>query len=275
MHGLPLRGVLLPALVAGLVPLLLAGALLSGASAGVNTPHSGWYSGNPLLGPNQLNDVACSGQTCYAAGSFGTLLKSTDAGATWSGIVTGLAAGLSRVRLAGGEPQRVVTGGGCALRRSDDGGETFLRLPFSARDTSCPAQLLTFAFPTVDVGYLFLAGGAVLSTADGGRTFTRRTAVPGGVPTDVDCLGADTRLVTSGGTIQRTADGGVSWTQVHSGPPVLNSIDAAGGTTLYAVGNGLTVLKSEDAGATWKRKRSRAPLRATLGRSAAAAPRRA
>ena len=76
----PLLGVRLPALLAGLVPLLLAGALLSGASAGVNTPHSGWYSGNPLLGPNQLNDVACSGQTCYAAGSFGTLLKSTDAG---------------------------------------------------------------------------------------------------------------------------------------------------------------------------------------------------
>jgi photosystem II stability/assembly factor-like uncharacterized protein len=266
MHGLPLRGAHLPALLAGLVPLLLAGALLSGASAGVNTPHSGWYSGNPLLGPNQLNDLACSGQTCYAAGSFGTLLKSSDAGATWSGIVTGLTAGLVRVRLAGGEPQRVVTGGGCALRRSDDGGETFLRLPFTASDTACPAQVLTFAFPTADVGYLFLSGGAVLSTADGGRTFTRRTAVPGAGPTDVDCVGADTCFVTSGGTIQRTGDGGVSWTQVHAGTPALNSIDAADAKTLYAVGNGLTVLKSEDAGATWKRKEVKGTPSGDLGK---------
>ena len=52
-------------------------ALASTASAGVNTPQSGWYSGNPLLGPNALRDLVCSGSTCYAAGDFGTLLKTT------------------------------------------------------------------------------------------------------------------------------------------------------------------------------------------------------
>ncbi len=266
MHRLPSLGVRPHGFLAGLAALLVAATLLSGASAGVNTPHSGWYSGNPLLGPNQLNDLACSGQTCYASGAFGTLLKSTDAGSTWSGIVTGLTTGLFRVRLAGAEPQRVVAGGGCALRRSDDGGETFFRLPFTASDATCSAQVLTFAFPTSDVGYLFLSGGAVLSTADGGRTFTRRTAVPGGGPTDVDCVGADTCFVTSGSTIQRTGDGGVSWTQVHSGTPALNSIDVADAKTLYAVGNGLTVLKSEDGGATWKRKEVKGTPSGDLGK---------
>src|SRR5437660_3045729 len=87
--------------------------LLSTASAGVNTPQSGWYSGNPLLGPNTLRDLACSGTTCYAAGEFGTLLKSKDAGATWAGIVTGLTLDLNRVRLAGGSGDRVLVGGGC------------------------------------------------------------------------------------------------------------------------------------------------------------------
>jgi hypothetical protein len=150
--------------VAGIAVLALA--LLTSASAGVNTPHSGWYSGNPLLGPNTLRDVACAGSTCYASGDFGTLLKSnrrqhpsarqqeqaclvgrerTDGGATWTGIVTGLTLDLRRVGLAGGSADKVVVGRGCALRRSDDGGNTFTRLPFTARDQGCAAGLVSFS----------------------------------------------------------------------------------------------------------------------------------
>ena len=92
--------------------------LIAGASAGVSTPHSGWYSGNPVLGPNDLSDLVCAGSTCYAAGAFGTLLKSADAGSTWTGVVTGLRLDLRRVRLAGSADQ-IVVGGGCSLRCSD------------------------------------------------------------------------------------------------------------------------------------------------------------
>ena len=167
-----------------------------------------------------------------------------------------------------------MAGGGCALRRSDDGGETFFRLPFTASDATCSAQVLTFAFPTSDVGYLFLSGGAVLSTADGGRTFTRRTAVPGGGPTDVDCVGADTCFVASGSTIQRTGDGGVSWTQVHSGTPALNSIDVADAKTLYVVGDSVAAgRRARTAGRPGSARRSRARRRATWARCVAAAPR--
>jgi len=72
----------------GLASLWAAAALtlIAGASAGVNTPHSGWYSGNPTLGPNSLTDLVCGGTTCYAAGAFGTLLQTTNAGSSWSGV---------------------------------------------------------------------------------------------------------------------------------------------------------------------------------------------
>jgi len=188
--------------------------LIAGASAGVNTPHSGWYSGNPTLGPNNLTDLVCGGSTCYAAGAFGTLLKSTNAGSSWSGVVTGLTLDLRRVRTAG-SPDRIVGGGGCSLRRSDDGGATFQRLPFSASDLSCPAAVGAFSFPSSAVGYIVLANNAVLSTADGGQTFTRRTAVPVGPPaTDLLCTSDTTCFTTSGGTVHRTTDGAVTWTQV-------------------------------------------------------------
>ena len=228
--------------------------LIAGASAGVNTPHSGWYSGNPTLGPNNLTDLVCGGSTCYAAGAFGTLLKSTNAGSSWSGVVTGLTLDLRRVRMAG-SPDRIVVGGGCSLRRSDDGGATFQRLPFSASDLSCPAGVGAFSFPSSDVGYLVLASNAVLSTADGGQTFTRRTAVPV-IPqaTDLLCTSDTTCFASSGGTVHRTTDGAVTWTQVAGFSQPLFGLEQADATTLYAVGQSLQLLKSTDSGATWERK---------------------
>ena len=228
--------------------------LIAGASAGVNTPHSGWYSGNPTLGPNNLTDLVCGGSTCYAAGAFGTLLKSTNAGSSWSGVVAGLTLDLRRVRMAG-SPDRIVVGGGCSLRRSDDGGATFQRLPFSASDLSCPAGVGAFSFPSSAVGYIVLANNAVLSTADGGQTFTRRTAVPVGPPaTDLLCTSDTTCFTTSGGTVHRTTDGAVTWTQVAGFSLPLFGLEQADATTLYAVGQSLQLLKSTDGGATWERK---------------------
>jgi photosystem II stability/assembly factor-like uncharacterized protein len=233
---------------------LAAATLLTGASAAVNTSQSGWYSGNPLLGPNAIADLACAGATCYGSGAFGTVLKSTDGGASWTGIVTGITPDLPRVRLIGGSASKLVTGGGCVVRRSDDGGQTFTRLPFTASDRQCFSGVAALAFPSSDVGYLALSNGAVLSTADGGRTFSRKTAIPGGTVGDVLCLSDTMCLATAGGSIQRSTDGASSWTQVSSGGAPLNGLERADANTLYAVGNGLTVLKSVDAGATWTQK---------------------
>lgn len=229
------------------------------AAAGVIAPQSGWYAGNPLLGPTTLTDLACAGPTCYASGGFGTLLKSTDSGSSWNGIVTGLTQDLAEVRLIAGDPSKVITGGGCALRRSDNGGETFNRLPFTASDLSCPSPVASFSFPNSNEGYIALADGSVYFTSDGGQSFSRRTAIPGVDPsreaTDIRCPSPTTCFAVSrAGTVQRTTDSGNSWTQVSQPGAPLNAIFFADATTGYAVGTALRVLKTTDGGETWEPK---------------------
>src|SRR5262245_1395077 len=107
-------------------------AMAGHASAAVFSGHSGWFWGSPQPQGNDLSGLDFVGARGYAAGNFGTLLRTDDAGANWTAVDTGLTDPLVRVRVI--DPNTVVVGGGCALRRSDDGGQSFSRLPWTASD---------------------------------------------------------------------------------------------------------------------------------------------
>src|SRR3954471_2796710 len=161
-------------------------------AAPVRSSHSGWFWGAPSPQAQNLAAVEFSGGTGYASGDFGTLMKSSDFGRSWTGLSTGLTETLDHMRLLGANT--VIVGGTCALRRSDDGGKTFRRLPWTASDQSCSGGIAAFDFPSGNVGYLVLGNGNVLRSGDAGRTWSRKTAVPdtqisgvpGISPTDVD-----------------------------------------------------------------------------------------
>ena len=227
------------------------------APAAVTVGHSGWEWGNPSPQGQTLQAVEFEGARGYAAGSFGTLLSTDDGGTTWRGAATGLTAALQRISLI--DSDSVVIGGECALRRSDDGGQTFTRLPWTATDLRCSAKVAAFDFPTDQTGYLALEDGSVLSTADGGRTWSRKTSIPvtgaGSQtyePTDVSFLTPTTGVAVSvSGAIYRTTDGASSWTQVHAGTAQLNSVTFPSLLVGYAIGTGGIVLRTDDAGLTW------------------------
>src|SRR3954462_14535837 len=159
------------ALLAGLAVLLLPAAA---HAAPVSVAHAGWTWGSPLPQGDNLSSVAFQGQRGYAVGEFGTMLRTDDGGATWSGISTGLTEDLDQVRMI--TPATVVVAGGCLLRRSDDGGKTFRRLPWTASDARCTAGVAGLAFPSSTVGYLLLHNGNVLRSSDSGKTWSRATA---------------------------------------------------------------------------------------------------
>src|SRR5262245_22814659 len=100
-----------------------AAAFAVAATASVTTPKSGWSWGDPLPQGSTTKVLTFAGTRGYAAGDFGTVLRIDDGGSTWSGLRTGVTADLTDLTLV--SPDSFVVGGGCVLRRSDDGGKTF------------------------------------------------------------------------------------------------------------------------------------------------------
>jgi photosystem II stability/assembly factor-like uncharacterized protein len=243
------------ALAAALIAALLAAP--SGASVQVGS--SGWQWANPLPQGNTLRTMSFAGTTGYAAGDFGTLLKTTDGGSTWSGLPVGTFEGLTVVQAL--DAATVIAGGGCVARRSVDGGATFTAIAFTAVESGCRVGLRDLGFVTKDVGFLLLDDGSVFFTDDGGTQFAPRTAVPetnaaGGFasPGAIAFLDARRGYVTSGGKIFQTLDGGVSWRRVADVGRAINELWFADATHGFAVGNDGLVLRSDDGGATWAGK---------------------
>jgi photosystem II stability/assembly factor-like uncharacterized protein len=231
--------------------------LPAAAPAAVQVGSSGWLWGNPLPQGNTIRSMSFAGTQGYASGDFGTLLHTTDAGATWTGLLSGTFTNLTEVQAIDGDS--VFAGGGCVARRSDDGGATFKRLAFTPVESSCREQLAAGWFVTQSTGYLMLTDGTVLRTDNDGDTFAQKNPVPGTraqggtvAPTELVFL-TDTVgfAATLDGRIFRTVDGATSWTLVRTGARAIRSITFLDALHGVAVGDAGQYLTTADGGVTW------------------------
>jgi photosystem II stability/assembly factor-like uncharacterized protein len=248
-------------LLVSVAALALVPALAGAQAADVTVGQSGWNWGNPQPQGNTLRAIEFAGARGFAAGEFGTLLRTEDRGRSWAGIPTGTTAAITHISIP--DDNTVVVGSGCVLRRSDDGGMSFSAIP-----VTCKPGIASLAFPSAQTGYLLLADGSVSKTVDGGTTWTAGGAIPGtaaaGVsgpadsPTDVfftdDNTGFAVTRGAAGGAVYRTSDGGGTWFQRTTSPQALNGIHFPDPAIGYAVGAANTVLKTTDGGETWAPK---------------------
>jgi len=254
------------AVVVSLVALLLAP---TSATAAISAGETGWIWANPLPQGDDVDAVAFAGDRGIAVGAHGLILRTEDGGTTWTRSPSGTDAELTEVALPNADT--VYAGGGCVLRRSSDGGTTFQRVRFAARESKCSSRLAQIAFPSALVGYLVMTDGKVLRTANGGRSFARRStlnigsSVNQGGPTDVVFIRENTGVVSTGlsnPSFLRTVDNGQTWTPItpmSSDPfpsPILQGVRDVEFVTPslgYAVANqSLTrMAKTEDGGVTW------------------------
>jgi photosystem II stability/assembly factor-like uncharacterized protein len=203
------------------------------------------------LGPSgDVNGLAVIAPDKWMAfGSRGMLLKSEDAGSTWKAKASG-----AGNYLAGDFRGRhgVVCGYDGVLRRTDDGGETWL-------DAVTPAfegRLFGVAFADSVTAVTVGDAGAVWRSEDGGATWKALSGIPG--------LGSQTLsavifrpdgtgfIVGYSGVIFSSADRGATWAPVPS--PVTRNLYGLAfrdDETGIAVGSRGTVLRTRDGGATW------------------------
>ena len=164
----------------------------------------GWtYPATPVDGTAfPMNGIACpSTHVCYVVGAYATILVTSDAGRTWQQ-----------------QHDPAMDGSG-------------LTPPLTS--VAC-ASLLT----CVVVGG-FPNGGLILTTVNGGHTWTSAANPARAALTGVACPTTRICYVTgSGGTIGQTRDGGHSWTLIDSGSSIsLNSIACHGPSFCVVVGN--------------------------------------
>ena len=113
-----------------------------------------------------LRDVVfLDAKTGFAAGTEGTLLRTTDGGDRWTRCETGVQAWLRSISFSDPGTGFVAGSRGTVLR-TDDGGATWRTLGFPTKE-----KINSIAFPTASRGYAVTMEGNLWSTEDGGRTW--------------------------------------------------------------------------------------------------------
>ncbi len=167
--------------------------------------------------------------TFRSGGPGSGLYKSTDGGEHWTELTPATAKGLpdkpyGRIALAvaPSKPQVVyaaIESKRSALFRSDDGGTSWTRLDASQYQVWRPFYFANLTVDPVDENKVFKAGGPLLLSVNGGKSFSSVANAHGDFH-DVWIDSSDPQLVFTGddGGLWRSQDGGTRWAHLLNLP---------------------------------------------------------
>lgn len=198
-------------------------------------------------------------------GQKGLALKSTDHGATWQTLDTGVTRELLSVSFATPE-QGVAVGDFGTLVRTEDGGKTWSKVPLPSdivlpediAEIVEPGDVLLYdvEFATPERGWVVGEFGVILTTIDGGKTWTPQKSPVGTTLFGVHFADAQHGWATGIEQVMlRTTDGGETWAKIDVPGRkgfVLGIYDVAvEGRVGWAIGDSGLLLRTADGGATW------------------------
>ena len=229
------------------------------AAANVAAPGGAWYWQAPTPQGDQIAAMSfADGNTGWAVGSAGLILKTGDGGATWTPEIlpNGASVAFNAVTFASattgwacGQDQN---SGDAALYATTNGGTTWTAqtLPLAAGN-----GLALTSVCALDALNAYAVGqaGVVLHTTNGGTTWVQQTS-----PTIDDLNSVTFRSVNNGwivgigGDVLHTANGGLTWFPQASGTGAnLHQVVFSNLYDGYAVGDGGTVCTTVDGGWYW------------------------
>lgn len=244
---------------------LLAALLVAGCLPGVAPTPTIPADAPPPPTPSWqriYTDVAFFGKGLgLISGWNGTILRSTDAGETWSPVKIPVTADLYSVTCLDANTALAVGGGGNILR-STDAGETWVKIDSPTGET-LNSVASTGGGGAVAVGWR----GAIIGTQDGGKTWTPLFADRGDPSLNFQSVsfapGGMGMAVSSTGSVYKSADA-INWQPVTlpTTDQKLYSVDVLDNQNAFLAGNvdqdkvfvygGTTVLlKTPDGGKTW------------------------
>ena len=217
-----------------------------------------WKWLNPSPQGNTLSNVDfVNNNTGYAAGDYGTLLKTTDGGAIWNQISSGTGKDLLSLNFIN-ENTGFVGGSRQLLRKTTDGGNSWqnLQLPVQGQwDTAY--YVMDINFVTQNTGYVvgfFQLESKIWKTTDGGNTWSIKGTGGADYLKRTYFLDENNGFAFGGpaySEVIKTTNGGAHWFSVSQESYIAYSMSFINSTTgVYGCAEG-RVYRTTDGGNTW------------------------
>jgi len=200
--------------------------------------------------PPEFHSVfSLNSNTIYAAGDYGTVIKSTDGGQNWVRQSIPLYQALRKIKFIN-DTLGIAIGHSSNIFLTTNSGALWQQrnLPVSG------LVLFDVHFPDKKTGYITGTGGRVFKTTDHGFNWFQA-----GWPADADFRSiafSDTLtgyIVTSSGECYKSTDGGENWVLKHTGIfSTFYDIHIINKNFIFLSGTGGSLVRSTDAGETWQ-----------------------
>jgi photosystem II stability/assembly factor-like uncharacterized protein len=166
---------------------------------------SAWFWQQPLPTGNFLYAVDFLNENLgYAAGTVGTVIKTTNGGSNWS--VKNINSGtfyLSSVNAV--DVNTVIASNNC-IYRSTNGGDNWTQVYSNSGNS-----LFFLDFPTSNIGYVAGYPGIIMKSIDKGITWIQQNSGVSSAFYDISFSDSLHGIVSANSGIVRTTNGGVNW----------------------------------------------------------------
>jgi len=215
----------------------------------ISYSQNGWFWQNPLPQGNSLNSIIfVNAQTVIAAGYWGTILRSTDAGENWSLYNSNFTNGINSVAYTN-ENNIFAVGSDGFIIKSVNTGLDWERLSIGTNE-----DLSSVYFYDSNSGYITGSNGKIFKTTDAGNNWIELNSGTTIKLNTAYFINSQNGFIGGNEIILRTTNGGINWTALNLST-YINSISFINDNTGFLVGassNGIkSIRRTSNGGNTW------------------------